>query len=405
MKALRPSKLLAVLCLSLFIGGIQAQTVGGILKKKANKVVDKTIDKGMDEIEGKDKDKTVVVTQDGDGGDIVVTTDGRAGGNGVPLVDFIHKRNLLFYDNFNTERATEFPSKWTQVSGTVQNNRVMWAGQKEGVVEMWTNYSTIKPMIKGERYLGDSFKVEIQVFFHNKGNEYYNLEFKNADMPYRNHSIRIGSGTMHSGSDNISRVPGGITKGWHTIQISFNKGNMKCYFNGFQLINDPNITRNEKYPITEFHYFELQTGSPGVNRANPERAMVNYIAVASDALPLYRRLMTNGRLIMNDIRFDVNSSVIKAESYAILDEIAAMMTEHNDVSLDIHGHTDSDGTNEFNQGLSEQRAASVMTYLVGKGVAKSRLTSTGYGEEQPLESGDSDTAKAQNRRVEFVLKG
>ena len=404
MKTSRPLQLLTILCLSLCLGGVQAQNVGGILKRKANKAMEKTIDKGIDEIEGKDKekkkDKPMVVTTE-DNGQVVVAT---GGGNGVPLEGFINRRNLVFYDNFNNERATEFPSKWTQLKGTVQNNQVVWAGQKEGVVEMWTNYSNLTPTIKGKNYLGRSFKLEIQVFFHNRGNEYYNLEFKNS-APYRNHSIRIGSGTMHSGNDNISRVPGGITKGWHTIQISFNNGNMKCYFNGFQLINDPDITRNPEYKLDSFEYVELQTGSPGVNAAVPNRAMVNHFAIASDALPLYKRLITNGRLIINDIRFDVNSYVIKEESYGILDEIAEMMAAHTEVSLDIHGHTDSDGTNEFNQGLSEKRANSVMEYLIGKGVARGRLSSAGFGEEKPLESGDGDMAKAQNRRVEFVLKG
>ena len=89
--------------------------------------------------------------------------------------------------------------------------------------------------------------------------------------------------------------------------------------------------------------------------------------------------------------------------FPVLDKVANMLTEHPEVSIQVHGHTDSDGTNESNQTLSENRANSVVSYLVEKGVASNRLSIMGHGEDKPIDNSGTDTAKAKNRRVEFVL--
>jgi outer membrane protein OmpA-like peptidoglycan-associated protein len=110
-------------------------------------------------------------------------------------------------------------------------------------------------------------------------------------------------------------------------------------------------------------------------------------------------------LTFNDIYFDFDSSNIKPESYPTLDSIVAMFLENSDVRIQIAGHTDSDGSNEYNQGLSERRAASVLDYLVNHGVSARMLTTTGYGETQPVVPNTSDANKAQNRRIEFTVLG
>lgn len=114
--------------------------------------------------------------------------------------------------------------------------------------------------------------------------------------------------------------------------------------------------------------------------------------------------MNDGKLVMNNIQFEVNSYTLKPDSFSVLDEIASMLTDHSDVSLSIQGHTDSDGTNSFNQELSENRAAAVKEYLVKKGVSSKRLSTTGFGESKPVDKSGTNMAKAKNRRVEFVLQ-
>ena len=119
-----------------------------------------------------------------------------------------------------------------------------------------------------------------------------------------------------------------------------------------------------------------------------------------------RPALVEGQVLsFNDIYFDFDSSNIKPESYSILDSIVAMFLEDADVRIQIAGHTDSDGSNDYNQSLSERRAQSVYSYLVDHGVSAGRLTTVGYGESQPVVPNTSDANKAQNRRIEFTVLG
>ena len=71
--------------------------------------------------------------------------------------------------------------------------------------------------------------------------------------------------------------------------------------------------------------------------------------------------------------------------------------------VEVAGHTDSMGSEAYNQGLSERRAQSVQDYLVSKGVKAQRLTAKGYGESMPVASNDTDAGRAENRRVELIV--
>jgi outer membrane protein OmpA-like peptidoglycan-associated protein len=74
------------------------------------------------------------------------------------------------------------------------------------------------------------------------------------------------------------------------------------------------------------------------------------------------------------------------------------------VSVEVAGHTDATGTDEYNQGLSERRARSVVDYLVGKGIDRSRLDAVGRGESQPVADNGTRDGRAQNRRVELNVR-
>lgn len=110
-------------------------------------------------------------------------------------------------------------------------------------------------------------------------------------------------------------------------------------------------------------------------------------------------------LSFNNIYFDSGSANIKPESFPILDNVAQTLIANQGVAVRIAGHTDSDGSSSYNQGLSERRAASVRDYLVNKGVPAGSLSTVGYGEEQPVVPNTSASNKAQNRRIEFIILG
>lgn len=109
--------------------------------------------------------------------------------------------------------------------------------------------------------------------------------------------------------------------------------------------------------------------------------------------------------ILKQVEFTFDSSVILPVSYPILDEVLRLLQVSPEIKLvSIEGHTDNQGTEAYNQKLSEDRARSVMNYLVNKGIEKSRLTSTGFGMSKPLLSNDTEAGQQRNRRVEFKIK-
>jgi len=103
--------------------------------------------------------------------------------------------------------------------------------------------------------------------------------------------------------------------------------------------------------------------------------------------------------------FDFNKATLKPEGMAKLDEAAKVMAENADLTVAVEGHTDSVGSDAYNQKLSERRAQAAVDYLVSKGVAAARLAPTGYGESKPVASNDTAEGRAQNRRVDLVVTG
>ncbi len=104
-----------------------------------------------------------------------------------------------------------------------------------------------------------------------------------------------------------------------------------------------------------------------------------------------------------DVWFDTGSAALKAGSYDELDRVAAILNRYPETSIRIEGHTDSTGSESFNQELSEKRAMSVKNALLGKNVSETRLQTIGYGESKPVAGNDSEGGRQLNRRVEIVI--
>jgi OmpA-OmpF porin, OOP family len=103
------------------------------------------------------------------------------------------------------------------------------------------------------------------------------------------------------------------------------------------------------------------------------------------------------------IQFETGSSVIKPESYKLLDEILASSVVAEGLKVGVYGHTDNVGNAASNQKLSEDRANSVKSYLLSKGLAAQRIESKGFGSEKPIATNATAAGKAQNRRVQIAL--
>ena len=107
---------------------------------------------------------------------------------------------------------------------------------------------------------------------------------------------------------------------------------------------------------------------------------------------------------LNGIEFETGSAKIKKSSNKILDDVVKIMKENPSYKLSINGHTDNVGKAEKNQKLSEDRAAAVKAYLEGKGVEAARLSSAGFGQDQPVADNKTKAGRAKNRRVEFKVR-
>ena len=114
---------------------------------------------------------------------------------------------------------------------------------------------------------------------------------------------------------------------------------------------------------------------------------------------LFSDLLANGQ-----IRFESRRATIDPDSAGLLDRLIETALRCPTADIEITGHTDTDGGDSFNQTLSEKRAQAVVDYLVKAGLPASRLTAIGYGSTRPVATNDTDEGKAQNRRIEFMVR-
>lgn len=112
----------------------------------------------------------------------------------------------------------------------------------------------------------------------------------------------------------------------------------------------------------------------------------------------------NISLVMpGNITFDTNSGNVKSSFYDVLNSVAVVLEEFDQTIVAVSGHTDSTGSREYNQQLSEERARSVANYLKSHGIVAARLDIVGFGEDYPIADNSTAEGRAQNRRVELTL--
>ena len=107
--------------------------------------------------------------------------------------------------------------------------------------------------------------------------------------------------------------------------------------------------------------------------------------------------------IPSGITFAYDSADVQPQFQRTLDQVASTLSQYNQTYIDVYGHTDSTGSDSYNQTLSERRATAVADYLSSRGVQTARIGTRGYGETQPIASNDTDAGRAANRRVEVKI--
>ncbi|MES2619040.1 MAG: OmpA family protein [Bacteroidota bacterium] len=103
------------------------------------------------------------------------------------------------------------------------------------------------------------------------------------------------------------------------------------------------------------------------------------------------------------ILFDVNKYELSSDATANLSKLVTILNEYPDTDIEVQGHTDNTGSDSYNKTLSKQRATAVSNYLTSKGIKTDRINIKGFGENAPKYENDSETGRANNRRVEFMI--
>ena len=291
----------------------------------------------------------------------------------------------IFVDSLQKEQAGEFPSRWDLIGSGLVEIMEMDGGPVIGFV----NAATIMPLMETKNYLPPHFTIELEAYFHNAGNEAITISMGNRKITTR-FSL---AGVNQDGTLNRTSKP--RTTGWKQLSLSFNKRSLQVFMEEERLVNIPNI----KVPP---HSFSIKALSG--NASKNKFTVIRNIRVMEGGLPLYDRLVTDGRFVTQRIQFESGKARLRPASKLALQEVALVLRDHPEVALIIEGHTDGEGTEANNQTLGQQRAAAVKAALMEEGIAGERLEVISYGEAQPIAENDTAEGRFLNRRVVFALK-
>jgi len=291
--------------------------------------------------------------------------------------DFVPGSQIIFEDNLQDEQNGEFPSKWDLVFGIVEN-----ANLNGDNVIMFRKcninaYDGIVPLMKNsnEDYLPEEFTIEFDAYYEKYNNSYriFLLDAKNqknldkSNNLSSRHFLRFDQNAADGKNIAKGFYPGfsnASTKsipGWRHIAISFNKRALKAYIDDARVINIPNVDFNPVGFTVGFH-----------NPSGNINGYIKNIRIAKGAVPLYSKILTDGKFVTTGIKFDVNQATIKPESMGTINYVVKMMNDHPELNFCVEGHTDSDGADAANKTLSEKRAAAVRNELINQGISANR---------------------------------
>ncbi|WP_457618963.1 OmpA family protein [Lutibacter sp.] len=373
-------------------------------ERRVDKAIDKKFDKTEDKLDGK---KTTKKEENSNTSEKEIkkaesnNNQTNAKSNKPTVVwskyDFIPGDTVLFEDSPSpNEENGEFPSRWDLSSGAAEIGEM----NGEPVIMFLNGGGTIVPYLKNsnEDYLPEIFTVEVDVWFE-KGNDFHrywirlrddknqwNLGPSNQIEIYANGIDFLSTNKRYPGTESLNWAENPTGK-WRHIAIAFAKGKMKVYMDDTRLVNVP-------------HFEENPTGI--TVRAESDNMYVKNIRIAKGGVKYYDRVLSEGKIIVNGIKFDVNKSTLKPESMGPINKIYKLMLKDQSLNFSVEGHTDSDGDEATNLTLSKARGKAVMDKLISMGISADRLKSTGWGESKPLDNNNTPEGKANNRRVEFV---
>jgi len=389
--------------LSIFIALSLTMSVYGQVEEELEKQANKKINEGIGKLfGGKKKKKDQEETPPGEAKEQKADASGEQSGEADEKkedvlawskYDFVPGDQVIFEDDLLNEENGEFPSRWDLVRGNVEVAQF----NGENVIMMRDGAPSIVPYFKDpqEDYLPDIFTIELDLYYPGSGTfEIHLYDRKNqksgsptgyTDVEVHYNEMMMGQARSKYPDENIDK------KRWMHISVAYTNGKLKVYMDDTRLINIPRLDFDPK-GLTLYSY----------HASNENMYYVKNVRIAKGGVKYYDRMMQDGKIIVNGIRFDVGKSTLKPESMGAINEIYSLMKENPDLKFSVEGHTDSQGDDAFNLKLSEERANTVMNTLVKMGISADRLTAKGWGETKPIANNASPEDMANNRRVEFV---
>lgn len=209
------------------------------------------------------------------------------------------------------------------------------------------------------------------------------------------------------------KLEGNLTYNWYTLNPDSGKPEpsflqiIKNYQNAIVKIGGKKIFEDESNG-----FYELNKGSKFYKIKIACTNTSDYMLFILEMEPMKQEITANEMLdalnkdgfIALNILFETGKSAIQKESIPIVDQIFEMLKANTDLKISIEGHTDNTGDAAGNKKLSNDRARTVMTALVAKGIDAARLSFVGWGQEKPVADNRTDEGKAKNRRVEIIKK-
>lgn len=406
-------------------------------EQKAGEKVEKAIDKGVDKVEqaakpaNKPADEAAATkTPAGAGPDAAGTTTAATAPAAPALktntrFDFIPGEQIVYTENFDQEAVGELPTGWnTTGTGevvTLNNFPGKWLQVHQRSMYLTSN----------QKEFGENYTVEFDMIL--------NLKYDGHFLPYFEFGFIGTNGEPSTGNDYLRnyRKYGSMEAVLYPAESGRSQMNVQTYQTGrgYYTGNQQAVAILSEYFGKPIHialqvqkerlriwagqekifdapkampagtvmnqlYFQVQSSN---YKEDQYGMFVSNLKVAKGVPDTRHKLIDEGRFSTTGILFDVNSDVIRQESFGVLKDIAGVLKEHGDIKVKIIGHTDSDGDDQKNLQLSQKRAAVVAKALQDSfGIDAARLQTDGKGESAPVGDNKTKEGKALNRRVEFI---